>query len=359
MTYAAAYDTGKGFGSVGLVTEVDGYTVFLRDPVLGDTKKHIDDCYHLLWTESAVVLPFVDIVKTTSITSPWLEGAYEDTSQRMAANRLALVEDDPAEEFKEDDEGDTGFNFGAEEEAPEEFLSGYPKAWERVRVWREEIAPDWRTAALVMTFAACTIQTLIEKVEESYLLFGPLLKSAMENNEPVDVEGVHELPSFRQLNYHKAKAETVVSVIEYAPWLAERLLHSKDYSRKFRNSVAVENVARGLGMVKWSFSSALLGRDAACLDSRMMDEIFSKDKAKQEQVEKAWNRRSTGKDRHGFTRNSVDVYANIEDRVRNSEYFDPSWPMPFARAQWMMWEHLGTRGGGPTDHAALWDVLGI
>jgi predicted DNA-binding transcriptional regulator YafY len=55
-------------------------------------------------------------------------------------------------------------------------------------------------------------------------------------------------------------------------------------------------------------------------------------------------------------RNAIVAYAELEDRLSETPYFDPEWPMPYAKSQWMLWETLG-RTATTAEHGALWDVM--
>ncbi len=350
--YAVAYDTGMGFGSVGLVMELRGKHVFVRDPVLGDAKVAAEDCYHLIWTEAGHVLPFVTPIRSRVPISEWLLPELP-----MAANRApTLVEEDDVpigEEYAE--EGDTGFEFGAG--APE-LISGYPKAWERIRVWREGIAPDWRTVALVTVFAVSSIMVPIETAEDAYRSIGPLLRKALEEGtyKHLDPADIREMPKYKQLGYH-SKAKWFLSMMNYAPWLAAQIEVSRNYERTFRDMIAIERMDPGLGMAKLSFSLMLLGRDGACFDTRMMN-YFWPDETERLAVENSWDKPHKA-GATSVSRRAVNNYRAAEEKLRDTQFFDPDWPCPYAKAQWMLWETMGRPDSPGTDHGALWEVLGI
>jgi hypothetical protein len=59
----------------------------------------------------------------------------------------------------------------------------------------------------------------------------------------------------------------------------------------------------------------------------------------------------------GVRPHALELYIALEEKLKDTEYWDPEWPMPYAKAQWMMWETLG-RTATTAQHGALWEVLG-
>jgi hypothetical protein len=176
-------------------------------------------------------------------------------------------------------------------------------------------------------------------------------------------------------------------ILSWAPWCAELLASRDDLSREVRNVVAVEWLPWGLGIAKLSFTLMLSGRDAACMDTRMLNYFFAEtdegaadfDPAELEQdhygddyasnERRKWSppetraqflgrvsSRSTAANARGLTYGAVKAYMWLESRLAETPYFDPDWPQPYAKAQWMLWETLG-RTAGTADHGALWEVI--
>jgi len=322
--YAVAYDTGAGFGSVALLEWLSDTRVEVGDPVLGRRAVDLEDCYHVLWTEGPDLLPFTYPVATASERTPWLE---ESHGVALAANV-----------------SDLGI---------EGFVSGYPIAYERIRFWREGLAPDWRTVSLVMAFCIATAGTRITSAQKYYQQFAPVLRELLEQGVEPTREQILGLPGFRSLGLPSLRSRGVSELPEYATWLVEQMEDSTDYSRKFRNRIVREPVPTGLGLAKLSFSLSLLGRDGACLDRRILYHWLGKEEGikSREQFE---SKRADG----SFSPLTVARYNKLEERLRHSKWWDPGWPMPYAKAQWMMWESLG-RPAGPEDHEALWTALGL
>ena len=233
---------------------------------------------------------------------------------------------------------------------PLEAISGYPIAWERVRQWREGAALDWRTVALVGVFCLTTVQRPIEVAERSYRAFGPTILRNIESGsmpEQADLERL--LRSAEVGGLEKTLSRNIVAMLEYAPWLADKLQASRDYTRGFRNRVALDRVPTGLSLAKLSFMVSILGRDAACFDARLYSAFFRGDRAEITRVQK-----SVEKSSGTVTKLKLQRYMKLEDKLRRTPFWDKEWPMPYAQAQWRMWESLGDE---PALHGALWDVV--
>jgi hypothetical protein len=322
--YAVAYDTREGFGAIGLIGEVNDKRVLVGDPVLGTHWVDLEDCYHVIWTEGPDVLPFTYPVLGTGVQTPWLE---LDERPAMAAN--------------------------VEQLALEGFVTGYPIAYERVRFWREGVVPDWRTISLIMAFCIATAGTRTTSAHKYYAVFAPVLRDLFERGVEPTREEILRLPGFRSLGLSGIRSRGVVDLPEYSTWLVEQMEESTDYTRRFRNNMAREPVPAGLGLAKLTFSLALLGRDGACLDRRILYHWLGKEQGikTREQFE---SKTAEG----SFSPLTLGRYNKLEERLRGGKWWDAGWPMPYAKAQWMMWESLG-RPAGPEDHATLWKVLGL
>ena len=108
----------------------------------------------------------------------------------------------------------------------------------------------------------------------------------------------------------------------------------------------------GLGVAKLSFILELLGRDAACLDVRMLTYFAGGD----EPLGKVWARAFDhkaevwdGSPLPGRPLETLDMarYNEVESWLKDTPFFDSSYPCPYARAQWKLWEFLDTvKGGG-------------
>jgi hypothetical protein len=322
--YGVAYDTGRGFGSVGLVGDLREERVLVGDPVLGTRWVEAEDCYHVLWTEGPDLLPFTYPVVGSSERTPWLDS--EDRAP-MAAN--------------------------VEQLRLEGFVTGYPIAYERVRFWREGLVPDWRTVALIMAFCIATAGTRTTSAHKYYAMFAPVLRDLFEEGAEPTPGQLRRLPGFRSLGLAALRSKGIAELPEYSTWLVEQMEDSNDYTRRFRNMIAREPVPAGLGLAKLTFSLALLGRDGACLDRRILYQWLGKEKGikAREQFE---SKTAEG----SFSALTLGRYNKLEERLRGGRWWDPAWPMPYAKAQWTMWESLG-RPPGPEDHATLWKVLGL
>lgn len=325
MAYAVAYDTGLGFGSVAGILDIRNVEVLARDPILGDVKLDLDDCYHVIWTESGEVLPYSVPVLSDNVVSEWL---HDYGVTELAANRGKAEKD--------------------------VFVSGYPLAWRRIRKWREELAPDWRTISMIGVFAVATIQVPIEQAHEAYSEYAPMLREMISRDAPPQRRELASLPGLRETGLIDTRLRTFASVIEWAPWLERRLRSSDDYSRAFRDRVAKSNVPDGVGLAKLSFLVSLLGRDAACLDARLV-KYYYPDREEALKLIKAWGRKLAD---GTFSDTVLARYKSEENRVKRTRFYEPTHPMPLARAQWMLWESLG-RPPGPEDHRVLWNALGI
>jgi hypothetical protein len=257
------------------------------------------------------------------VETPWLE----PTAERLAAN--------------------------VEQLRLEGFVTGYPIAYERVRFWREGLVPDWRTVSLIMAFCIATAGTHTTSAHKYYSIFAPVLRELFESGVDPTREEILRLPGFRSLGLSGIRSRGVVELPEYSTWLVEQFEDSTDYTRRFRNNIAREPVPAGLGLAKLTFSLALLGRDGGCLDRRLLYYWLGKERGikTREQFE------SKGAD-GSFSPLTLGRYNKLEERLRKGKWWDPAWPMPYAKAQWTMWESLG-RPAGPEDHETLWKVLGL
>jgi hypothetical protein len=377
VMYAAAYVRPEGFGSVGFLADISRGRTLVADPIFGSTWVAPEDFFCVIETEGGATLPGVS---PALVQSPFSEHLV--TEEALAANRAEVV-------MLEAREGGG------------EFPSGYPIAWEYIRRWREGVAVDWRTVALSAIFARNSIQRSIEEAEMLFRIFGPTIRDALVRGKPPTAKqlqrfkGIANTRAVRRLQKGKRKGEyswddipAYVSIFEWAPWVAEQANASPSYDRSFRDMVAIEWLPRGIGLAKLSFTMMLMGRDAACLDTRMQRYFFGQyDEqeedasfdvaeldalAKQEEEEfykgvrakeperARWmdktKARSTAKGARGATRTALNAYVEMEDRLGATPYFDPDWFMPFAKAQWMLWETLG-RTAGTANHSALWEVI--
>lgn len=309
MTLCVAYETEDGFGSVGWLVELKADTVHVADPVLGELEVLYEELVHLF---------------------------DPDTGSINGFRRAALVE--PVFELQAANPDD-------------QMVSGYPLAWERVRRWREGAALDWRTVALVGVFCLTTVQRPIETAESAYRSFGPVLLRALEEGRPPNASQVEIMLRAAEVGgLERNLSRNIVGMIDYAPWLAEQLLASRDYSRGFRNRVALKHVPRGLSLAKLSFLVSILGRDAACFDARLYTAFFKGDREAIKRVQKSVQKSSKGT----VTEVALQRYKKLEDKLKATPYYDKDWPMPYAQAQWRMWESLG---GETAEHGSLWSVV--
>jgi hypothetical protein len=368
--YATPYVHPDGFGSVGFLSDIREDSITVADPIFGTLIVRPDDCFGVISTETGSVLPATRPILIASPTSSHLMPG----PARMVANEAKVIMLRPR-------------HFEGEE-----FPSGYPHAWEIIRRWREGVAPDWRTIALSAIFARFSIQRPIEEAEMLYRKFGPTIRASMlrgalpSEAQLLHFKGIKDTRAVRLRKKGKRKGEyswddvpAILDIFEWAPWVAEQA-QSKVYTRKFRDNIAIEWAPRGLGIAKISFTMMLMGRDAACVDTRIQrlffgeyteefeDASFDVEALEEEEEPEGgatprtqWmsrvSRRSRAKGSRGVSRPALTAYTELEDKFKDTPYFDPEWPMPFAKAQWMMWETLG-RTATTANHDALWEVIG-
>ena len=316
--YAAAYRRPEGFGSVGFLGDILPGRALVADPIFGSTWVQEEDFFCVIETEEGAILPGT---APTLIPSQFSEHLIE--AEVLAANEAEVIMLRPRK-------------------GGEEFPSGYPVAWEYIQRWRLEVAADWRTIALAAIFARTSIQRPIKEAEKLYRMFGPIPRDAYTAGESPTADEMVQYAGLKGTRAEKrAKGLDDAAVYEeigkWAPWVADSLAARDDYSRKIRDMIAVEWLPKGLGIAKESFTMMLAGRDAACIDIRMLRYFFGDD----------------DKARRKFARKN---YRTIEDRLRRTPYYDKDWFMPFAKAQWMLWETIG-RTPGTADHSALWEVI--
>lgn len=304
------YETSRGFGSVAEVLEHDEGWVRIRDFVFGERVIDPLQTMHVIQAPSGLVLPF----------------HHFGTAQflRIAAN-------------------------------PPATRSGYPVAWERVRRWRERVAPRWQTVALVGVFTALTIRESYEQAEEVFEDIGPTLRGLMR---------AQIVPSRRTIRSvlieagHRAllgrRSESISEVISYSAELSPRLRRDPDYGRGFRNRAALETrLPVGIGLAKLSFWVSLLGRDAACIDMPILRSWFG---LEAESLAERFQKARTGRRRVRVTERQVVDYNALEELLRHEPgIWDPKWPMPYARAQWLLWERVV---GDVAAHETLFRIIG-
>ncbi len=367
--YAVAYLTPGGFSSVGFIGAFEGTTLRVADPVFGWQTVAADDCFAVIHTETGYVLPGVTPKLSDSLTSPWLM----QSSEKLAANKV-IQGPWPKRHPKTLLEPELG---------GDKFVSGYPHAWERIRRWAFEVAPDWRSLALSAIFARCSIQRPIEEAEMLYRQFGPTLRDALLRSGPPTPEQMMRWRGIKGTRAMKREGglddlRSFQDIMAWAPWCAEMLAARDDMSREVRNVIAVEWLPWGIGVAKLSFTMMLSGRDAACLDTRMLNYFFGDatfDPAELEEGDdyasnaRKWSEpetrlqflsrvsaRSKASGSRGVTPGAVKTYSWLEGKLRETPYFDAKWSQPFAKAQWLLWETLG-RTAGTANHGALWEVI--
>jgi hypothetical protein len=340
--YAAAYRRPEGFGSVGFLGDILPGRALVADPIFGSTWVQEEDFFCVIETEEGAILPGT---APTLIPSQFSEHLME--AEVLAANEAEVMMLRPRK-------------------GGEEFPSGYPVAWEYIERWRTGVAADWRTIALAAIFARTSIQRPIKHAEKLYRLFGHTIRDAYLAGRSPTADEMIEYAGLKGSRAETARlkkrggpfddAAVYEEIGEWASWVAAAVAPSDDYSRDVRDMIAIEWLPKGLGIAKVSFTMMLAGRDAACLDTRMLDYFFAKRKKSRTDFEKAVARRSTMKGARGITQSAVKRYRKLEDKLSKTPYFDPEWLMPFAKAQWMLWETLG-RTPGTADHSALWEVI--
>lgn len=355
--YAVAYRTRSGFGSVGFLAGIQNGVVEVGDPVFGWARARADDCFAVIGTEDGVVLPAVAPALTSEPLTRDM-GSADAPPVELAANKLRHPES----------VGQEVMLTPATHRHRPAFPSGYPLAWERVRRWREGVAPDWRTVALAAMFARTTVRRTIVAAEAYYRKVGPVLRDAMRIGwRPSEGELRGLLGDRSKVASTMDDAEVFLEILDWAPWIADAMSGSHDYTRRFRDDVAKTWCPKGLSMAKVSFTMSIVGRDAACIDARILNYYSGYYKAKTpERAEEAqrrallaaqaWGRRSRVEGARGLTDGAVMAYREFENKLKRLPVYDPKWTMPLARAQWMFWEQLGSTSGS-ADHAALWDVM--
>ncbi len=332
--YATAYETRHGFGSVGLLAGIsrNGRSVRVADPALGFEVVPVERCLGVAHTETGYVLPDVHPQLQRELVSMDLQPA-----ERRVANQVAEFYLSP-------------LRGGAP------FPSGYPAAFEFIQHWRESVAVDWRTIALIAIFARTTIQRPIEDAERQYRIFGPTLRDALFTGRVPTLERLSRMRGIRARALGLDDARSYVSILRWAPRVAEYFRGvGAVFDRSVRDGIALEYLPHGLGLAKLSFSCMLLGRDAACIDTRMLQYFFGRDERAIDRYLHDVAQRAPGIDR-GITRRALGAYRAVEDRLAFTPYFDFTWPQPYAKAQWLLWETLG-RTAGTASHSALFEVL--
>lgn len=212
-------------------------------------------------------------------------------------------------------------------------LSGYPHAWRYVRRWREEVAPDWRSIALVGIFAVKSIQQPEKAFERSFREMGPTLRALLQSGIVPGVDELEAMLREARTGLARTKARQFHEILLWAPQLRSRMRRDPTYTREFRDGVALSStLPKGLSMAKLSFTLSLLGRDGACLDTRVLQLLCAADVKEAARVAKRWQKK-----RGVLGERQLGRYRSVEDLLKETEFWDAAWPMPFARAQWLAW----------------------
>lgn len=302
------YETGAGYGSCGRVLEHDEGWIRIDDPLLGEAVVDPLKTVHVMQLPSGLVLPFHHFG-----TTEFLE---------LVANPVG---------------------------------SGYPMAWEKIRHWRDTVAPRWQTVALVGIFAALTVRDSYEMAEEIFEDVGPTIRAFLRGNilptEPM-IEQLLVERGYRGLR--ERRASTIASVLPFSGPLAKRLRRDPDFGRGFRNRAALEmRLPDGIGLAKFSFWVSLLGRDAACIDTAMLRWWFGEE---YERVAERFQKEKVRGKRVRISDRMIVDYNALEDMLRDEPgVWKAKWPMPYARAQWLLWEKAV---GDEVTHETLFRVAG-
>jgi hypothetical protein len=139
--------------------------------------------------------------------------------------------------------------------------------------------------------------------------------------------------------------------------------NSKLRDRELRHRAASElGLPLGLGLTKFTFGLELLGQNVCCLDKHILGILVGSARTMEEALEmgkklagqissKLQPRKGEERRWRAISPTSLDLYEKYEDMlVEGNEFYKPSDPMSYARAQWMTWEVLR---GEATVHNSL------
>lgn len=224
-------------------------------------------------------------------------------------------------------------------------VTGYPEVRPTLLKHREH-PPTVETIRLSMIFAMSTIRVRIEEAENRFRcildLWGDKPGAPIEPWDEMQL-----MECFRGLQ--NAMADYMIGASDYAPTIHNAIAKRKLRDRELRRHLALETkLPKGLGMAKLSFTLALMGQDAVCLDTRIMERMFGDEALK---VEKRWGKRADGT----LSDTQVDHYERVEDAfLDRNPFYRQNDPIGRARAQWMSWESVGEQAA---THSTWLDVV--
>jgi hypothetical protein len=207
---------------------------------------------------------------------------------------------------------------------PHGLVTGFPS---RTLLRHRRAIPTIETIRLSAIFAGSTIMVGIEQAEKSFACLVDLFEKRGRTFAPLEdiIKCIRSLGLFELRSALYEESEAWAPIVRAA---IERGLRD----RALRRHLIIEaETPKGLSLAKVSFVLALLGHDCVCLDARLMNRMFGRERAVE--IERGWQR---------FSELGVRRYENVENTfLSGNPFYDPRDPIGKARAQWMSWESVG------------------
>jgi hypothetical protein len=202
-------------------------------------------------------------------------------------------------------------------------VSGFDAVRSQLIAHRDH-TPSVETIRLTTIFAGLTVGVGIAQAEHGF----QCLVDLFAHGEPPigKVRGC-----IWSLGYHQIRERLYSEVPRWAPLVRDALARGlRDRELREHLFLHTETPA-GISLAKLSFVLALLGQNLVCLDVRILDRMFGKERARA--YTGTWDT-PTGL--------SLQRYERVEDAfLRFNPFYRPSDPIGRARAQWLSWESAG------------------
>lgn len=280
--------------------------------------------------DPATVLAAGDGLPARVVPFPKLQG--EQTSSRFAANRVIPLR-------------------RQRETVPATFVSGYD-------VYARRAAEHWRahgvgTQPLLAAgvFSLSSVQTPIVTCLRLFRLLGP---HVLEDQLPTRVElrDIVRVAGAGLDDPDRGRPAWYTAYYDYRVLLRDAIatgLRDDDLRWSIATSVGTP---LGLGLAKLSFVLALVGNDVGCLDARILG--WAMGRRADDFVHRIGRKRPDG----SYSDATYGVYRQAELKILTSTpYYEASDPVGLARAQWMLWESLGSSDDRTHTHEELYAAV--
>lgn len=266
--------------------------------------------------------------------------------------------------------------FRKRKELQNDFVTGYTAyAREAAMYWRE-YGVGYQPVLTAGIFSLASIQTPITQTLKLMAMLTPYV-----------VDG--QLPSRNKLGQLCAAAgvglqnRRPVHFEEFAKYahVVSNAINEGKRDWRLRKTLCKDvGLPEGLGLAKLSFTLALMGNNLGCLDARIVNWAYedaadsflrqiSQKKSKQDRlsetpyslfevVKQADPSSASDLVTKPVGDSAYDLYKEAERAILTRvPYYDPKDPVALARAQWMLWEQLGSSGPETHDHFEMFEAV--